>query len=80
MGITPTSDSDKDPQEQPSHTYVMEASRGFSGLNGKYESIDAAIHRLQEYSKSFPGEIVNVSITKVNKPYDSVSFEGETNA
>jgi hypothetical protein len=66
--------SDKEPQKQPPHTYVMYASRGTSGLNGKYESIDVAIHQLQEYSKSFPGEIVSVSITKVNKSYDSINI------
>jgi hypothetical protein len=63
-----------DTKKQTPHTFVMSASRGTTGLDGKYESFDAAIHFLQLYSKSFPGEIINVSIIRVDKPFDEVTY------
>jgi len=51
----------------PVMKYHMTASRGNSGLEGDYASLEEASDRLSAYGKSFPDEIIEVHITKINE-------------
>jgi len=50
----------------PVMKYHMTASRETSGLEGEYASLEEASDRLSAYGKSFPDEVIEVHITKIN--------------
>jgi hypothetical protein len=45
--------------------YSMSASRGSSGIEAYSPSMKDAMARLEDYARSFPGELVEVHITKI---------------
>jgi hypothetical protein len=45
--------------------YSLSASREHSGIAGEYPTMNDALIRLEDYARSFPGELVEVHITKI---------------
>lgn len=56
-------DDQKEPKQKMQ--YHLSASRKHSGMNGDYATVDDAIERLKTYTKSFPDELVEATITKI---------------
>lgn len=52
-------------EETPKMQYNMSASRGHSGIEGDFSTMDGALLRLNDYAQSFPGELIEVHITKI---------------
>jgi hypothetical protein len=45
--------------------YSMTIGRESSGMAGEYPTMNDALIRLEDYARSFPGELVEVHITKI---------------
>lgn len=54
-----------DPQELTEPKYTLSVSRGHSGMDGDYATLDEAIDRLKDYGRSFPGQLIEAHITKI---------------
>lgn len=48
----------------PKKQFRMTVTRVSSGLEGKFTTLDAALHRLKDFTDSFPDEVTEVHITR----------------